>query len=308
MKFNVEKLIKKFNFKVINNPFDANNFKDIEIEIKGNLPALYALQSFVKAKDMSITFGTNDLKAIEESKEYKDLIERIPNNAEQPSLIIFSTDVDKNNIEYKRLIEYFVANKLLVLESNLSINELYSVWDPYIIRKTNFRERVHGVLISIYGIGVLITGESGIGKSEIALDLIKNNHLFVGDDAIDIFQYADKIIGKAPPTIRPFLEVRGVGIININKTFGIQRTKTSSEIDLVANLVHIDKYDDSERLNINEKKYTFQLGNELPMIDIPVSSGRSTASIIEAAVANFREKTENGYNSLNDMEERIGQK
>lgn len=163
--------------------------------------------------------------------------------------------------------------------------------------------RQHGILLDIYGVGVLLTGESGIGKSETAIDLIVNGHKLISDDSVIIKRIEDRLIGTSPPITRYFMEIRGVGIINIVRLFGIGSVMEEKDIDLIIHLEHWDEDKDYDRLGIEDKKENV-LGILVPRIDIPMRSGRNTAVIIEIATRNYKQK-ELGYNPALALNERI---
>ena len=146
---------------------------------------------------------------------------------------------------------------------------------------------MHGVFLQIYGKGVLLTGESGMGKSEIALELIKKGHLLVADDRVDCAVIHKQIIGQAPEILKQMLEIRGVGIINVSKMFGVASVLDKAMVDLN---IHIEQWKPNkqyDRLGIEEKKYTDILGVQIPKLVIPVKEGRSMGVIIESAVTNY---------------------
>ena len=163
---------------------------------------------------------------------------------------------------------------------------------------------IHGGLLSIYGKGVLIRGESGMGKSEIALELIKRGHLLVADDRVDCYRIHNKIVGKAPELLREMLEIRGIGVINVSRMFGVSSVLPKTEINFQVNLEawHPDK--DYDRVGIEEKKHENILGIEIPKIVVPVREGRSMAVIIESAVTNFM-LSEMGLDSAKEFEQRV---
>lgn len=165
-------------------------------------------------------------------------------------------------------------------------------------------ESVHGGLLSIYGKGVLIRGESGLGKSEIALELIKRGHLLVADDRVDCYRIHNKIVGMAPEILKEMLEIRGIGVINVAKMFGISSVMPKTEIDFQVTLEAWDKEKDYDRIGIEEEKHENILGVEIPKIVVPVREGRSMAVIIESAVTNFMLK-EMGMDSAKEFEERV---
>ena len=165
-------------------------------------------------------------------------------------------------------------------------------------------ECLHGGLLSIYGKGVLIRGESGMGKSEIALELIKRGHILVADDRVDCYRIHNKIIGKAPELLRDMLEIRGIGIINVARMFGVSSVLPKTEINFEVVLEQWDKDRDYDRVGIEDKKQENILGVDIPKIVVPVREGRSMAVIIESAVTNFM-LSEMGMDSAKEFEQRV---
>lgn len=158
-------------------------------------------------------------------------------------------------------------------------------------------ETVHGSLVNIYGRGVLITGPSGIGKSEITLELIKKNHIFIADDAVDVSYYSGILHGKPSRVAKNFIEIRGLGILNVPKMFGIEKVNDECDIDIIIELKPIEKIADSEMDRIGrDMKFTKLRGIQVPYYLIPVSSGRNISDLIESAVIDNKLKR-NGYNS-----------
>ena len=158
------------------------------------------------------------------------------------------------------------------------------------------RTTVHGVLVEIYGEGVLLTGDSGIGKSETALELIKRGHRLIADDAVEIKKVArDYLVGDAPEMIRYYMELRGIGVVNVRRIYGIGAVKPESGIDLV---VHLEPWEEGkayDRLGLTSESETI-LGVEIPRVTIPVRPGRNLAVILELAAMNNRQK-KLGYNA-----------
>ena len=162
----------------------------------------------------------------------------------------------------------------------------------------------HGVMIEAYGECVLITGDSGIGKSEAAVDLVKRGHRLIADDAVEIKKVsAHSLIGTAPDLIRNYIELRGIGIINVAKLFGIGAIKQDNEINLVVNIVPWNTHEAYDRLGL-EEKYTEILGVKVPMYTIPITPGRNLAMIIEVAAMNNRQRRM-GYNAALEFTEQI---
>ena len=163
---------------------------------------------------------------------------------------------------------------------------------------------IHGGLLSIYGKGVLIRGESGMGKSEIALELIKRGHLLVADDRVDCYRIHNKIVGKAPELLREMLEIRGIGVINVSRMFGVSSVLPKAEINFQVNLEPWKADQDYDRVGIEEKKHENILGIDIPKIVVPVREGRSMAVIIESAVTNYMLSVM-GMDSAKGFEQRV---
>ena len=161
----------------------------------------------------------------------------------------------------------------------------------------------HGVLLDIYGEGVLITGDSGIGKSETAIELVKRGHRLVADDAVDIRRVSDQLIGKAPELIRHYIELRGIGVIDVQQLFGMSAVILEAQIDLV---VHLEQWREDkfyDRFGLDEETVDI-LGVELPILTIPVMPGRNLAVIVEVAAMNNRHK-KYGYNAAQKLAEEL---
>lgn len=162
----------------------------------------------------------------------------------------------------------------------------------------------HGVLVDIYGEGVLIMGESGIGKSETALELIKRGHRLVADDAVEIRKVSKRtLIGESPEVIRFFIELRGIGIIDVKQMFGVESVKETQNIDLVIELEFWDRNKEYDRLGLVEN-YIEILGNQVICHNIPIRPGRNLALICETAAINHRQK-KMGYNAAQKLNDRI---
>ncbi len=163
---------------------------------------------------------------------------------------------------------------------------------------------VHGVLVDVFGEGVLITGESGIGKSEAALELIKRGHRLVTDDAVEIRKVSDEtLVGSAPDITKHFIELRGIGIIDVKTLFGVSSVKDTQNIDLVIRLEDWDKDKEYDRLGL-EEEYTEYLGNKIVCHNIPIRPGRNLAVICESAAINHRQK-KMGYNAAQELYRRV---
>ena len=163
---------------------------------------------------------------------------------------------------------------------------------------------IHGVLVDVYGEGLLITGESGIGKSEVALELIHRGHRLVSDDVVEIKRVSKKsLIGTSPEVTRFFIELRGIGIIDVKNLYGVESVKMEQEINLVIQLEDWNKDADYDRLGL-EEKYVEYLGNKVAAHTLPIRPGRNLAIIVEAAAINHRQK-KMGYNAAEELYKRV---
>ncbi len=163
---------------------------------------------------------------------------------------------------------------------------------------------IHGVLVDVYGVGVLITGESGIGKSETAIELIKRGHRLVSDDVVEIRRVSEEtLIGSAPDITKHFIEMRGVGIIDVKTLYGVSSVRETQTIDLVIKLEDWDKDKEYDRLGL-EEEHTEYLGNKVVCHRIPIRPGRNLAVICESAAVNHRQKAM-GYNAAQELYNRV---
>ena len=164
----------------------------------------------------------------------------------------------------------------------------------------------HGVLLDIYGEGVMITGDSGVGKSETAIELIMRGHRLVADDAVELRRISNQLIGTAPEVIRHYIELRGIGVIDVRQLFGMRTVKTESQLDLI---VHLEPWDQTkfyDRLGI-EDHFTEIMDVKVPIVTIPVRPGRNLASIVEVAALNNRHRRY-GYNAAQELARRVDQR
>lgn len=190
----------------------------------------------------------------------------------------------------------------------LQTKQSTSVFMAELIRWLNVRLApcisIHGVLVDVYGEGVLITGESGIGKSEAALELIKRGHRLVSDDVVEIRKVSEEtLVGSAPDITKHFIELRGIGIIDVMRLFGVSSVRDTANIDLVIQLEEWDKDKEYDRLGL-EEEYTEYLGNRVVCHRIPIRPGRNLAIICESAAVNHRQKMM-GYNAAQELYNRV---
>lgn len=191
-----------------------------------------------------------------------------------------------------------------LLRSNASTSSFMAEMIRWLKVELAPRISIHGVLVDVYGEGILIMGESGIGKSEAALELIKRGHRLVSDDVVEIKKVSDEtLIGSAPDITRHFIELRGIGIINVKNLFGVESVKNTQSIDLVIKLEEWDRNKEYDRFGMDEE-YTEFLGNKVLCHSIPIRPGRNLAIICESAAVNYRQK-KMGYNAAKEFFERV---
>lgn len=201
--------------------------------------------------------------------------------------------------------------KKLAIEHNIPLfvtKKSTSAFMAEIIRWLNVKLApcisVHGVLVDVYGEGLLITGESGIGKSEAALELVKRGHRLITDDVVELRKVSDdNIIGSAPDITKHFIELRGIGIVDIKALYGVSSVKDTQSIDMVIRLEEWDKDKEYDRLGL-EEEYTEYLGNKIVCHSLPIRPGRNLAIICEAAAINHRQK-KMGYNAAQELYTRV---
>ncbi len=203
------------------------------------------------------------------------------------------------------LLEATKANGVPVLSTPDTTSSLVAALVSFMNVELAPRITRHGVLVEVYGEGILLVGDSGVGKSETAIELIKRGHRLIADDAVEIRRVSAKsLVGQAPANIRHFIELRGIGIINARRIFGMGAVKLTEKIDLVINLEIWDNKKVYDRMGI-DSEYTEILGIKVPVLTIPVKPGRNLAIIIEVAAMNNRQK-KMGYNAAQELLQSLG--
>ena len=215
-------------------------------------------------------------------------------------VIIFCRELKPDMLFLKKAIEHRIPL--------LMTKKATSAFTAEIIRWLNVKLApcisVHGVLVDVYGEGLLITGESGIGKSEAALELIKRGHRLVTDDVVELRKVSDDtLVGSAPAITKHFIELRGIGIVDVKTMFGISSVKETSQVDLVIRLEDWSKEKEYDRLGL-EEEYVEYLGNKIASHTIPIRPGRNLALICETAAVNHRQK-KMGYNAAQELYKRV---
>lgn len=196
-------------------------------------------------------------------------------------------------------------NGVPLLRSNDSTSNVVASLVAYLNVELAPRITRHGVLVEVYGEGILLVGDSGVGKSETAIEIIKRGHRLIADDAVEIRRVSNKaLVGQAPENIRHFIELRGIGIINARRIFGMGAVKLQEKIDMIINLEIWDSAKVYDRMGI-DNEYAEILGIRVPVLTIPVKPGRNLAVIIEVAAMNNRQK-KMGYNAAHELLSSLG--
>jgi len=203
-------------------------------------------------------------------------------------------------------LEMAKKHNVTLLRSPHATSTVVSAIIAYLRSQLAPRVTRHGVLMEVYGEGVLLVGESGIGKSEAAVELLKRGHRLIADDAVEIRKISERsLVGTAPALTRNYIELRGIGIINVAKLYGMGAVKAENEIDLVVNIVRWNDDEVYDRVGMEEQHMEL-LGVQIPMNTIPITPGRNLAVIVEVAAMNNRQR-KMGYNPALEFTEQINQ-
>ena len=203
-----------------------------------------------------------------------------------------------------QLLEMAQKHNVTLLRSKDATSTIVSAIITYLKSALAPRITRHAVLMEIYGEGLLLMGESGMGKSETAIELLKRGHRLIADDAVEIRKVSgDTLVGTSPELVRNYIELRGIGIINVAKLFGMGAVKAENEVNLIVNVVPWDNHASYDRLGL-EDQYTELLGVKVPTYTIPISPGRNLAVILEVAAMNNRQR-KMGYNPAKEFTEQM---
>lgn len=295
----IQTLIEKFNLKNLTPDVDITVKKITQPDI--NRPALQLagyFEHYEETRPQIIGFVEYSYMEHMDEEKKKEVYPRVL--SDKTPCVVFCRDLQPDELFLKTATE----NNIVVLSSDLSTSAFMSE----IIRWLNVKLApcisVHGVLVDIYGEGVLITGESGIGKSEAALELIRRGHRLVSDDVVEIRKVSDEtLVGSAPDITRHFIELRGIGIVDIKTLYGVSSVMDTTNINLVIRLEDWDKEKKYDRLGL-EESYTEYLGNKVVCHNIPIRPGRNLAVICESAAVNHRQK-KMGYNAAQELYQRV---
>ena len=218
-----------------------------------------------------------------------------------PPVVLYSRGLDIGEYAVEMAKEFQVPILRSQENTSLLVNNLVSLLSVELAPRVTR----HGVMVEVYGEGIFITGESGAGKSETAIERLKRGHRLIADDAVELRKVSERsIVGSSPENIRHFIELRGVGILNVARTFGTGAVKVSEKVDMAVHLEHWNASKTYQDLGIDTPT-TDIMGVEIPLVVLPVQPGRNLAIVIEAAAINNRQK-KMGYSAANDLMERLG--
>ena len=242
----------------------------------------------------------NFLSGLSAEKRYEALEQLF---RQQPSAVIVGRSEELE--PFPEMLELAKKHSVALLRSNETTCTLMGSLISVLNLELAPRITRHGVLVEVYGEGILILGDSGIGKSELAIELVKRGHRLVADDAVELRKVSNRqIMGTAPENIRHFIELRGIGIVNVARVFGVGAVKLSESLDLVVQLEAWDPTKNYQRTGLENEYYDI-LGVSIPSTSIPVSPGRNLAVVLETAAINNRQK-KMGYNAARELLIRLG--
>ena len=293
-------IIDEFKLESIYLPKPAEEIQISENDVTRPDAQLMGFYEYFNPERMQI-FGNLEfayLETLDEETRYKRLD------------VLFSKDIPcvivARELEiYPEMIELAKKHSLPLLRSQESTSNFFASLIAFLNLKLAPRITRHGVLIEVYGEGLLIVGESGVGKSETAIELVKRGHRLVADDAVEIRKVSNiSLVGSSPDNIRHFLELRGIGIINARRLFGMGAVKVTEKIDLIVELEIWNSDKVYDRMGM-DNQYTSILGVKIPSLTVPVKPGRNLAVILEVAAMNNRQK-KMGYNAAQELLDKLG--
>ena len=248
-----------------------------------------------------IAFGRTEMSFLELESMQTQIEQLEPIISQKPPAMVIARGIEPLESMMQLARKYMVP----ILTTADSTSEVDAAIVSFLNVELAQRITRHGVLVEVYGEGILLIGDSGVGKSETAIELIKRGHRLIADDAVEIKRVSKKsLIGSSPENIRHFIELRGIGIINARRIFGIGAVKVSEKIDLVINLELWNSKKVYDRMGMDDE-YMEILGIEIPVVTIPVKPGRNLAVIIEVAAMNHRQK-KMGYNGAQELLQNLG--
>ena len=296
----LERIIKEFSLETLSVPDNSDEILIENTEINRPGLQLSGYYQYYDNKRIQI-LGKSEMSYLYELAE--DKYYEVVNNffKTKPAAVIIT-----RNIEVKEeIISAAKENGVPLLRTNDSTSGFLSALIAFLNVQLAPRITRHGVLVEVYGEGILLLGESGVGKSETAIELVKRGHRLIADDAVEIRRVSSKsLVGSSPDNIRHFIELRGIGIINASRIFGAGAVKLTEKLDLVINIEPWNQSKVYDRMGLDDET-TEILGLKIPSITVPVKPGRNLAVIIEVAAMNNRQK-KLGYNAALDLLDRLG--
>ena len=248
-----------------------------------------------------VVFGMTEYSFLRQMDPEERLKHLEPIMSRRPPAVIIARDITPTDV----MIDCAKKYEVPLLTTKDDTSELTAALVSFLNVELAPRITRHGVLVEVYGEGCLLIGNSGVGKSETAIELIKRGHRLIADDAVEIKRVSKKsLVGSSPENIRHFIEVRGIGIINARRIFGMGAVKMSEKIDMVINMELWDSTKVYDRMGM-DNEYMEILGIEVPVVTIPVKPGRNLAIIIEVAAMNQRQK-KMGYNGARELLQNLG--
>lgn len=293
------KLVKEFHLDIA---FASTDYESIRVTVDDvSRPGLQLAGYFDHYEPMRLqVMGNVEMSYVDklEPRERAAIFDRLF-SYKFPALLIA-----RNFPPHAEILEMAEKHNITVLRTEEATSAIVSTIIAYLKAALAPRITRHGVLVEVYGEGILLIGDSGIGKSEAAVELLKRGHRLIADDAVEIKKVSTNcLVGTAPELIRNYIELRGIGIINVAKLFGVGAVRDQNEINMVVNIVPWNTQQAYDRLGL-EDQYMEILGVKIPMNTIPITPGRNLALILEVAAMNNRQK-KMGYNAAVEFTEQI---
>ena len=298
----LKKLTERVSVEVVYTPKDLDK---IRVEIaEVNRPGLFLTGYYEYFDNLRLQImglaEMNFLSGLSPDKRYEALDKLF---GQRPPAVIVGRSEELE--PFPEMLELARKHRVALLRSNETTCTLMGSLISVLNLELAPRITRHGVLVEVYGEGILILGDSGIGKSELAIELVKRGHRLVADDAVELRKVSNRqIMGTAPENIRHFIELRGIGIVNVARVFGVGAVKVSESLDLIVQLEAWDPTKNYQRTGLESEYYEI-LGVKIPSTNIPVSPGRNLAVVLETAAINNRQK-KMGYNAAKELLIRLG--
>lgn len=296
----LEKIIKEFSLEVLAGPKDCRDILITNMDV--NRPGLHLADyyGFFDPARFQI-FGNTEMGFLDNLEESLKSPRLEKFFSYKPCAVVITRGLEPHPAMLKYADKYNVP-LLRTSEPTYAFNTEFG---SFLSVELAPRVTRHGVLVEVYGEGILLLGESGVGKSETAIELVKRGHRLIADDAVEIRKVSNRtLVGSSPENIRHFIELRGIGIVNARRLFGIGSVKNTEKINMVIQLEPWDQSKVYDRMGL-DNEYTEILGNKVPSMTIPVKPGRNLAVIIEVAAMNNRQKRM-GYNAAKELLKRLG--